>query len=171
MDPEIIHRIKSAVALPDTRASLTMKEAAAEWLERHQDGKAKHDPTAEGSRSVPPARPGQAVTAFSNKSSSCSGNGDTLSSSHWACTDRRRCAKSQRSVKSLPSWHKATHTSSVDEFGSAGGHLSPQPSIRALTIGLADGHEVQLWRLVAELKFDDPRHRPKRRRSARAPMH
>ena len=36
---------------------------------------------------------------------------------------------------------------------------------------LADGHEVQLWRLVAELKFDDPRHRPKRRRSARTPMH
>ena len=36
---------------------------------------------------------------------------------------------------------------------------------------LADGHEVQLWRLVAELKFDDPQHRPKRRRGARAPMH
>ena len=36
---------------------------------------------------------------------------------------------------------------------------------------LADGHEVQLWRLVAELKFDDPQHRSRRRRSARAPMH
>jgi hypothetical protein len=33
---------------------------------------------------------------------------------------------------------------------------------------LADGYEVELWRLVAELKFDDPRHRPKRRRSALA---
>lgn len=36
---------------------------------------------------------------------------------------------------------------------------------------LADGHEVQLWRLVAELKFDDPQHRSKRRRSVRAPIH
>lgn len=33
---------------------------------------------------------------------------------------------------------------------------------------LADGHEVELWRLVAQFKSDDPRHRPKRRRSALA---
>ncbi|UPJ71887.1 hypothetical protein IVB19_30540 [Bradyrhizobium sp. 187] len=39
MDPEIIRRIKSAAALMDTTASLVMEEAAAEWLERHQDGK------------------------------------------------------------------------------------------------------------------------------------
>ena len=38
-DPEIIRRIKSAAALKDTTASLVMEEAAAEWLERHQDGK------------------------------------------------------------------------------------------------------------------------------------
>jgi hypothetical protein len=34
---------------------------------------------------------------------------------------------------------------------------------------LADGYEVELWRLVAQFKFDDRRHRPKRRRSAFAP--
>jgi hypothetical protein len=34
---------------------------------------------------------------------------------------------------------------------------------------LADGHEVELWRLVARFKFDNPRDRPKRRRSAVAP--
>ena len=35
---------------------------------------------------------------------------------------------------------------------------------------LADGHEVQLWGLVAEIKFDDPQQRHKRR-SFRAPVH
>ncbi|GMO19058.1 hypothetical protein QIH93_36900 [Bradyrhizobium ottawaense] len=39
MDPEIIRRIKSAAALRETTASLVMEQAAAEWLERHQDGK------------------------------------------------------------------------------------------------------------------------------------
>lgn len=39
MDPEIIRRIKSAAALRGTTASLVMEQAAAEWLERHQDGK------------------------------------------------------------------------------------------------------------------------------------
>ena len=34
---------------------------------------------------------------------------------------------------------------------------------------LADDHEVQLWRQVAQFKFDNPRDRPKRRRSALAP--
>jgi hypothetical protein len=33
---------------------------------------------------------------------------------------------------------------------------------------LADDHEVELWRLVAQFKFDDPRDRPKRRRNALA---
>ncbi len=33
---------------------------------------------------------------------------------------------------------------------------------------LADGHEVQLWRQVAQFKFDNPRDRPKRQRSALA---
>ncbi len=32
----------------------------------------------------------------------------------------------------------------------------------------ADGYEVQLWRPVAQFKFDDPQHRPKRRRSTLA---
>ena len=27
---------------------------------------------------------------------------------------------------------------------------------------LADGHEVELWRLVTQFKSDNPRHRPKR---------
>jgi len=36
---------------------------------------------------------------------------------------------------------------------------------------LADAHEVQLWRQVAQFKFDNPRNRPKRRRSAFAPTH
>ncbi|MFK4581191.1 hypothetical protein [Bradyrhizobium ottawaense] len=39
MDPEIIRRIKSAAALRETTASLVMEQAAAEWLERHEDGK------------------------------------------------------------------------------------------------------------------------------------
>ncbi|GLH76522.1 hypothetical protein SSBR45G_14300 [Bradyrhizobium sp. SSBR45G] len=39
MDPEIIRRIKSAAALRETTASLVMEQAAAEWLERHHDGK------------------------------------------------------------------------------------------------------------------------------------
>jgi hypothetical protein len=30
---------------------------------------------------------------------------------------------------------------------------------------LADGHEVELWRLVARFKSDNPRDGPKRRRS------
>jgi hypothetical protein len=34
---------------------------------------------------------------------------------------------------------------------------------------LADGHEAELWRLVAQFKFEDARHRPKRRRKAVAP--
>jgi hypothetical protein len=34
---------------------------------------------------------------------------------------------------------------------------------------LADGHGVQLWRMVAQFKFDNPRDRPKQRRSAFAP--
>jgi hypothetical protein len=34
---------------------------------------------------------------------------------------------------------------------------------------LADGHEVQLWRLVAQFKFDKPRDGPRRRRSALVP--
>jgi hypothetical protein len=33
---------------------------------------------------------------------------------------------------------------------------------------LANGHEVQLWRQVAQFKFDNPRDRPRRRRSALA---
>ena len=39
MDPKIIRRIKSAAALRDTTASMVMEETAAEWPERHQDGK------------------------------------------------------------------------------------------------------------------------------------
>ncbi|QQO19086.1 hypothetical protein JJB98_03745 [Bradyrhizobium diazoefficiens] len=39
MDPDVIRRIKSAAALRETTASLVMEQAAAEWLERHQDGK------------------------------------------------------------------------------------------------------------------------------------
>jgi hypothetical protein len=31
---------------------------------------------------------------------------------------------------------------------------------------LADGHEVELWRLVADFKLDNPPDRPKRRRRA-----
>ena len=34
---------------------------------------------------------------------------------------------------------------------------------------LADGHEVELWRLVARFKFDNPRHGLKRRRGALTP--
>ena len=36
---------------------------------------------------------------------------------------------------------------------------------------LADGYEVQLWRLVARFKFDGPKHRPRRRRSTLAHTH
>lgn len=39
LDADIIKRIKSAAALRETTASLVMEQAAAEWLERHQDGK------------------------------------------------------------------------------------------------------------------------------------
>lgn len=39
MDPQIIKRIKAAAALRETTASLLMEQAAAEWLEKHQDGK------------------------------------------------------------------------------------------------------------------------------------
>jgi hypothetical protein len=39
-------------------------------------------------------------------------------------------------------------------------------SAKALAERLADGCEVELWRLVAEFEFDVPRHRPRRRRSA-----
>ena len=34
---------------------------------------------------------------------------------------------------------------------------------------LADGHGVQLWQMVGQFKFDNPRDRPKRRRNAMAP--
>jgi hypothetical protein len=34
---------------------------------------------------------------------------------------------------------------------------------------LAGRHEVELWRLVAEFKFEDVQHRPRRRRKAFAP--
>jgi hypothetical protein len=34
---------------------------------------------------------------------------------------------------------------------------------------LIDGREVELWRLVARFKFDNPRDGPKRRRSALVP--
>ena len=36
---------------------------------------------------------------------------------------------------------------------------------------LADGHKVELWRLVEQFKFDNPRDGPKRRRSAIAHSH
>lgn len=61
----------------------------------------------------------------------------------------------------------------LDEDGQLGGvvnlHCPDDASATERAGRLADGHEVQLWRLVAELKFGDQR--PKRRRSARAPMH
>jgi hypothetical protein len=41
-------------------------------------------------------------------------------------------------------------------------------SAKELAEQLADGCEVELWRLVAEFEFDVPRHRPRRRRSASA---
>ncbi|MDA9507622.1 hypothetical protein XI09_23920 [Bradyrhizobium sp. CCBAU 11386] len=63
----------------------------------------------------------------------------------------------------------------LDEHGQLGGvvnlHCPDDASATERAGRLADGHEVQLWRLVAELKFSDPRHRPKRRRGSRAPMH
>jgi len=39
VSPEIIKRIKSALALRHATASLVMEEATAEWLKRHQDGR------------------------------------------------------------------------------------------------------------------------------------
>ena len=63
----------------------------------------------------------------------------------------------------------------LDEHGKLGSvvnlHCPDDASATKRAGRLADGNEVQLWRLVAELKFDDPRHRAKRRRSVRAPMH
>lgn len=63
----------------------------------------------------------------------------------------------------------------LDERGQLGSvvnlHCPDDASATERAGRLADGHEVQLWRLVAELKFDDPRQRSKRRRSIRAPMH
>jgi hypothetical protein len=60
-----------------------MEETAAERLERHQAkrSKANCDPPANGRKIVKRTaeRPGQAVTAFPNKSSSCNRNGDTVS--------------------------------------------------------------------------------------------
>lgn len=62
----------------------------------------------------------------------------------------------------------------LDEHGRLGGVVNldcPDDASATKRAGqLADGHEVQLWRLVAELKFDDPRHRSKPRRGSRAPM-
>jgi hypothetical protein len=62
----------------------------------------------------------------------------------------------------------------LDEHGRLGGVVNldcPDDASATKRAGqLADGHEVQLWRLVAELKFDDPRHRSKPRRRSRAPM-
>ena len=61
----------------------------------------------------------------------------------------------------------------LDEHGRLGGVVNldcPDDASATQRAGqLADGHEVQLWRLVAELKFDEP-HRSKRR-GVRAPMH
>lgn len=63
----------------------------------------------------------------------------------------------------------------LDEHGRLGSVVNlecPDDASAARRAGqLADGHEVQLWRLVAEFKFDDPQHRSKRRRNIRAPMH
>ena len=39
-------------------------------------------------------------------------------------------------------------------------------SAKALAEQLAEGCDVELWRLVAEFEFGVPRHRPRRRRSA-----
>lgn len=63
----------------------------------------------------------------------------------------------------------------LDEHGQLGSvvnlHCPDDASATERAGRLADGHEVQLWRLVAELKFDDQGQRHKRRRSARAPVH
>jgi hypothetical protein len=58
----------------------------------------------------------------------------------------------------------------LDEDGQLEGVLNldcaDDLSAKALAEQLADGYEVELWRLVAEFEFDVPRHRPRRRRSA-----
>jgi hypothetical protein len=57
----------------------------------------------------------------------------------------------------------------LDERGQVAGALNldftDDGSAKQCAKQLADGHEVELWRLVTQFKFDDPRHRPKRRRS------
>ena len=58
----------------------------------------------------------------------------------------------------------------LDEDGQLEGVLNldcaDDLSAKTLAGQLADGYEVELWRLVAEFEFDVPRHRPRRRRSA-----
>jgi hypothetical protein len=58
----------------------------------------------------------------------------------------------------------------LDENGQLEGVLNldcaDDHSAKELVEQLADGYEVELWRLVAEFEFDHPRHRPRRRRSA-----
>jgi len=61
----------------------------------------------------------------------------------------------------------------LDEDGQLEGVLNldcaDDLSAKALAGQLADGYEVELWRLVAEFKFEDVQHRPRRRRKAFAP--
>jgi hypothetical protein len=58
----------------------------------------------------------------------------------------------------------------LDEDGQLAGVLNlncaNDLSAKELAEWLADGYEVELWRLVAGFESDIPRHRPRRRRSA-----